>query len=255
MVRVAIAYTTKNRTDYTKQTLPRILDEAEGNFDLYWLDGSTTKESLQFPHEFAYQWREEHGGKYPLKEFHTGIGGGAAAAIQQAFLYLMGKDVDYIGLIENDVLLEPGWFEKTMELFSKKPFFPEVFKFANVGAVSARCFKHRIIEKQEDYAIMADVGAGMVIFKKELIPALLENFRRPALWEVQALCRYFSGYDYPTPKMILEQDPKVEKMWCLSEDWFWPIILMSRGFATLATVPCMTVNLDDVNGERDPVEK
>lgn len=244
-MKTAIAFTTKNRTEYTAQTLPRILDEAEGNFDLYWLDGSTTPEGKNFPYEFAAQWRADHDGKYPLKEFHAGVGGGAAAAIQQAFLYLMGKeDVDYVGLIENDVLLEPGWFAKTMALFD-----------AQVGAASARCFTHRILKKCEGYSVMADVGAGMVIFRKELINDLLLNFRRPALWEVQAICKHFTGLDYPIPKMATDQDPEMKQFWVLSEDWYWPIVLMNKGFSTLALTPSMAINLDDPEGIRDPVEK
>jgi len=243
--RVALAYTTCERTDFTAITLPPIMAEAEGNFDLYWLDGSKTKQGRDFQGEFAYAWRADHGGKYPLKEAHLNVGGGAANAIIAAFTYLLGKDVDYIGLIENDVLLQPGWFDKTMKLFTHAP---------KVGIASARCFSHRILERRGAYAVMADVGAGMMIARKDLVHDFLINWRTPALWECMALCKHFTGLDYPIPKFVQESDPALEKDWAMTHDWYWPIIAMRRGYATLALTPSLARNLDDPDGLRDPVE-
>lgn len=247
-MKTAIAFSTKDRTEFTAQTLPRILDEAEGNFDLFWLDGSVTQQGMNFPAEFAYKYRNEHDGKYPLKALHQNVGGGPAAVIQAAWKFMYDAGYDYIGLIENDVLLEKNWFKRCMELFDKK-----IHDRVEVGAVSARCFTDRIHRKYEDYAWMANVGAGMHITKSEFILPLLEEWHRPLLWVMQQLWRKWTDNLYPVPPQIKEEDR--DKTWIFTDDWWWEFTLMKRDHVTLACVPSMAINLDDLNGERDRVEK
>lgn len=252
-MKVGIAFSTKDRIGFTMETLPRILDDVDGKADVFWLDGSVTKEGKQFPADFAFNWRREHDGRYPVKEQHMGVGGGPAAVIQAAWRYLYDKNYDYIGLIENDVLLTPGWFDKCMALF-EAPARIQAYE-VRVGAVSARCFTDRILEKHATHALMANVGAGMFIVKRELIPALLENWRMPLLWEMDVFFKYYTGRSYPVPPPIKKQDPELKLTWTMTHDWFWEVVLLSKGYATLACVPSMAINLDDPQGERDPVEK
>ena len=241
MNKVGIAFNTCDRIDYTKQTLPRIIEE-EGDFDLFWIDGSKTDEGKNF-HRTAFP-------SLRVTERHPNVTGGAVAGIKYSWQTLYNKGYEYIGLIENDVKLTPGWFKKTMALFNHPNFSRPV------GIASARCFTHRVanFESGEGYAIMADVGAGMCIIKRELIPILANNFRRAALWEVRALFKHFTGLEYPTPPMCTKQDPELKQEWFLSEDWYWPVVAASRGFATLATIPSLAYNLDDPDGFRDPVQ-
>lgn len=255
-MKVALAYSTKDRTDFTAKTLPRILDDIDGKADVFWLDGSATKEGKDFVTNFAFNWRRDHDGRYPVKETHMNVVGGAAAAIQTAWRYLLGKDYDYIGLIENDVLLTPGWFDKCMELFNK-PQYADISaeNLWSVGAVSARCFTDRILERYENKALMANVGAGMFITRKYLIAPLLENWQRPLLWQMEAYFRHFLGRSYPIPTMVLKEDPKLKRTWSMTEDWHFEPTLLYKGYITLACTPSMAINLDDPNGERDPVEK
>lgn len=263
--KVAIAYLTKDRINFTAQTLPLVAAEAESNFDLWWFDGSATAEGVQFPTNFLFHWRNEHEGKNPIHKVMMNVTGGSAQAIIAAWQALYHEGYEYIGLIENDVLLEPGWFKRCMEMFDEEITTQEKYSspIANVtmsntyktGAVSARCFTDRIFEKRGNYAIMANVGAGMFLTRREFIGPLLENWHRYPLWIIQALCKYFTGYNYPIPKGIREQDPEMKKTWYLSEDWFFEVVLWSKGYHTLACVPSIAINLDDPDGKRDPVEK
>jgi len=246
MNKVAFAFSSKDRCDFTAQTLPRILDEAEDNFDLFWLDGSVTNKGKVYPYEFALQYRQTHEGKYPLTQLLENIGGGAAAVIVYALQNLYQKGYEYIGLIENDVLLEPGWFKKTFELFNR---------YATVGAVSARCFKDRTLVVWDDHAVMANIGAGMILFKREVVMPILENWQQPKLWEVQALCKYFLNKNYPIPKAVLEQDPELKQTWQMVHDWWFEPVLWSKGYTALATVPSMARNLDDPGNARDPLQE
>lgn len=261
-MKTAIAFTTKDRIDFTEKTLPRILDDVDGKADVFWLDGSVTPEGKQFPANFAFNWRRDHDGRYPVKEFHKDVGGGAAAVIQTAWRYLLGKEYEYIGLIENDVLLEPGWFDKCMGLFDKpkyvrddEPASVQVGEPWPVGAVSARCFTDRILERYDNEALMANVGAGMFITKKELIAPLLESWQTPMLWQMEAYFQHFTRRPYPIPPMIKKQDPELKLNWLMTHDWLWEAVLLHKGFITLACTPSMAINLDDPHGERDPVEK
>lgn len=260
MKKVGIAYTTKDRIDFTRQTLPPILAEAD-DFDLFWVDGSATAEGKQY---FQTSHPSQH-----IAERHANVTGGAAAAIQHCWVALYNKGYEYIGLIENDVRLLPGWFKKTMALFDVETrrieivnVYPdaEIKSFyrdlpIKVGAVSSRCFTDRIHQLQEGFATMANVGAGMIIVKRDLIPALLLNWRMPMLWEVQALFEHYTGRKYPIPKTVREQDPEIKKDWQFTHDWWFEIVLLSKGYTTLACTPSMAYNLDDINGVRDPVQK
>jgi hypothetical protein len=237
MKKVGIAYTTKDRVDFTKQTLPPIVAESD-DFDIFWIDGSATEEGKRY-----------HATSHPstnIVERHAGINQGPAHAIQYAWQTLYNKGYQYIGLIENDVKLKPSWFKKTMALFDARE---------KVGAVSSRCFTDRISKIHEGYATMANVGAGMIIVKRELIPALMLNWKMPMLWEVQALFKHYTGSDYPIPKMVLEKDPELKQDWQFTHDWWFEIVLLSKGYRTLALTPSMAYNLDDPDGFRDPVCK
>lgn len=262
MKKVGIAYTTKDRIDFTRQTLPPILAEAD-DFDLFWVDGSATAEGKQY---FQTSHPSQH-----IAERHANVTGGAAAAIQYCWATLYNKGYEYIGLIENDVKLAPGWFKKTMALFEvnnyplvtyEEPYLPEgrgnkvrttTQIDIKVGAASARCFTDRIDEKHFSFTTMANVGAGMIIVKRDLIPALLLNWRMPMLWEVQALFKHYTGREYPIPKTVREQDPEVKKDWQFTHDWWFELVLLSKGYVTLACAPSMAYNLDDIKGLRDPV--
>lgn len=235
---VAFAYSTKDRVEFTKQTIAPILNE-DGEFDLFWMDGSDGA-------GLALATMPEWAANGKLTETHCGVTGGAATAIQYSLMTLYNKNYDYIGLIENDVLLFDGWFQRIMDLFKTCPL--------PIGAVSARTFTGRILKRYGDYVEMANVGAGMILFKRDMVPYILMNWRMPMLWEVEAFCAHFRGEKYPIPPQVLQQDPERKQDFQMTHDWFFEPVLWNKGRSVYAPVPSMAVNLDDLYGTRDPVE-
>lgn len=229
MKNVAFCYTTKDRVEYSQQTLPKVIAETD-KFDLFLVDGSSTDAGRQFPLQ------------YPQFPTVSNIIGGPDAAITYCLKMMYERGYDYCGLIENDVLLEDGWFAPMFDLFGKEE---------KVGAVSARCFRDRILDKRDGYAIMANIGAGMILLRREVIPLLFENYRRPFLWELQTIFKHYTYKDYPLPKQITEADPEGKGKWQFSVDWIWDAILVAHGYTSLALSPSKSINLDDPQGRRD----
>ena len=73
--RVAVAYSTKDRTEQTRLTVAPLIDDP--NIDLYWFDGSTTDLGRQLPFELC----PDH---TAICEVHQGVVGGPDCAIMHA---------------------------------------------------------------------------------------------------------------------------------------------------------------------------
>src|ERR1700733_15549827 len=110
-MKLAIAYSTRDQVELTKQTFPGLYDAAEENgFHIYWGDGSKTEEGFKFFRE------------YPLRtRLRETVRGGADAAIVWKLSTLLESKSNYthIGLLENDVLLDSDWLEPTLSLFAQ----------------------------------------------------------------------------------------------------------------------------------------
>lgn len=224
MNRVAIAFSTKDRTELSKRTVEPLLQPDK--FDLWWMDGSDTEEGRNL-------WRR--GGSYiAASDFYVrnNVRGGADATIVSSLTELLSKDMgngaryDYVGLVENDVLLQVDWYKKTMELF-------EIGKRdgLRVGAVSARCYEDRILIQRPDYAIMHNVGAGMVIFTREAAELILKHFRTGRTNVNRLLFSQLSGID-------------IGSYWAFrgglhacTSDWHWDTVLAAHGLAVCALTP------------------
>src|SRR5882757_9727571 len=101
-MKLAIAYSTKDQTELTVDTLP-LIENCGG--DIYWCDGSRTEEGIRLPKLAGYM---------PSRVF-----GGADAAIawKLSTLLTFPQGYTHIMLLENDVLLDPDWYEPTISLF------------------------------------------------------------------------------------------------------------------------------------------
>ena len=221
MKKVAFCLTTKDRVHLTRQTLPPILAEAE-HFDVFWVDGSVSEEGALFA----------KAGAPGIAGVHMGVTGGADVAIVYSLSIMIELGYEYVGLIENDVLLEANWFERIFELFR--------IDGLNTGAVSARCIRGRIIERRPGYAIMANVGAGMVLFRREAAEAVLDHYRTPTNLEFAFLTEYYTGVRCRG----FEQMDGRELLSEMTGDWSFESSLLSRGMVTLACIPSMATNVD-----------
>jgi hypothetical protein len=227
MNRVAIAFNTCDRIELTKQSIEPLLQPDK--FDLHWCDGSKTAEGIDLLKE------------YSLHKFtsHYGVRGGSGPAIVYALTMLlahargMERAYDYIGLVENDVLLQGGWYEDLMALFKIGEQSGLV-----VGAASARCYEDRILIQRDGHAIVHNNGAGMIMFTRKAAELVLQNYRTAWTAENRLLFSQLSGLD-------------IGKWWAfrgnenfLVADWRFDMILAANGLASLALTPNRATMLD-----------
>lgn len=232
-MKVAIAYLTKDRVELTKQTASQLpFDHA----CVYSVDGSTTDEGRM---AVCASFRV-HGAYVP--RMHCGVQGGADAAIVYALTEMLKADDQFthVGLCENDVLLAPDWFERTMALFEKG---------ANdglcVGAVSARAYADRILIQRDGYAVMHNLGAGHVVFTRAAAKAVLANYRTGWWPDNRALFAQLSGLDIGRYACF-----RGNAQW-VTADWNFDAILAQHGFASVALTPSAA----EMIGQDPPLEQ
>lgn len=226
---VAFCFSTKDRPDLTYQTITPILQES--GFDLYWIDGSKDPENQKLP--LGYM------GVKKVKEIHRGVVGGADVAILYSLSLLLEKGYEYIGLIENDVLLEQGWFKKILDLFKQGENEGLI-----VGSVSARSYQVRMLIPRGNYAVMKNVGAGMVLFRRKALVHVLNSLRTGTVGEPSFAFSYYTGKQGIIPWQInASSDQQVPKFrTCM--DWFFESSMLPYGYMSLALTPSMAKNID-----------
>ena len=106
-MKLAIAYSTKDRRDLWAQSLPVLA--LKPGYDFHIIDGSEST------------WRPKLAPALKWYTFHPNIRGGADAGIAASLSILLNHEAQYthVGLLENDFLLDADWFEPTIELFEK----------------------------------------------------------------------------------------------------------------------------------------
>jgi hypothetical protein len=234
MNRVAIAFNSCDRTELTKRSIEPLLQP--GKFDLHWCDGSKTDQGIVLPTLYRTQGDAIH--------HHSNVRGGSGPAIVYALTTLLvapcyeGTTLnpgwyDYIGLVENDVLLEPNWFDDMMALFDqgKQAGF-------NVGAVSARCYEDRILFQRDGYAVCHNLGAGMIMFTREAAELVLQSYRTVWTTENRTLFAQLSGIDIGSYWAFKGNQHM------LVADWNFDRVLAAHGLASLALTPNRVTMLD-----------
>lgn len=225
MNRIAIAFSSKDRVDKTRQTLPRLLAVPE--IDVHWVDGSATEAG----HCFFGEWTKQQN-----LFFHSHVEGGSCRAIVYALTELLSDpDYDYIGLCENDILLDEDWFEPTMALFDKGA--DEGLK---VGAVSARNFVDRVLIQREGYSVNHNLGAGFIIFTRKAAEIILRTYRTHMTSENRKIFSILSGIDIAPFWAFRDSDHMVVA------DWGYDRILAEHGLCSLALTPSKATHLEDL---------
>lgn len=216
MNKVAIAFSTRDRVELTKQSIGPLLQP--GKFDLFWMDGSDTEKGKACP----------TGCGLADFEWHANIRGGADAAIVYGLTTLLDhpNNYDFVGLAENDVLLAPDWFAPTMALFQRGED-----DGLEVGAVSARCYQDRILVQRDGYAVCHNLGAGHVIFTREAARLVLSHFRTGWTTDNRLLFAQLSGLDIGRWWAFRDGEHAI------TSDWIWDAVLAANGLASLALTP------------------
>lgn len=245
MNKVAIAFSTKDRVELSRQAIAGLtgiqqkqpgatlvdLSFVDIRFDLLWVDGSASIEGQDLIKDYAPHFMKG------TVCFIPNVRGGADAAIAHNLSRLLrdSANYDYIGLVENDVLLDEDWFTPTMALFEqgKKDGL-------HVGAVSARAYEDRILFQRDGYAVMHNLGAGMSIFTREAAALVLACCRTGHTLENRRTFMQVSGLDLARWNGFV-RDPHPTCM-----DWQFERILAQNGLACLALTPakCQMIGQD-----------
>ena len=224
-MKLAIGYSTKDQVDLTKQSLLRL----GSGFELYWCDGSATEEGKAY-------FEKIHG----AAGHSASIYGGADAAIVWKLSTLLDAPEGYthIGLLENDVLLDPDWLEPTMALFELG-----ARNGLDVGCVSPRSYVDRVLIQRDGYAVMHNVGAGAAIFTREAAEVALRTFRTGYWPDNRQVFAQLCGIDIGMYAAFRFNDQNV------TSDWHWEVALAQRGLACLALTPSKA----DMIGQNPPL--
>lgn len=212
-MKVALAFSSKDRVELTKQTIPWPTDQ----FDLFWNDGSTTEYGRDY-----FEAAPERSAKQ-----RTRVTGGADAAIVFALTQMLADpSYTHVGLLENDVLLTKDWFGPTVALFKRG-----ADEGLEVGAVSARAYEDRVLCQRDGYALMHNLGAGHVIYTREAAELILAKYRTGWWTDNRAIFAQLSGLDIGRWACF-----RGNQQW-ITADWGFDTVLANHGLASLALTP------------------
>jgi len=225
MSKVCISYSSKNRLELTQRTIAPLLPQS--GWDLWWYDASTDPDAAAFFNDHCNE-------TVRAQRLHGGSCRYIVAALTQMLAWEEPR-YDYVGLCENDVLLDDDWFEPTMGLFMYQEL-PQ----PKVGAVSARTYEDRILIQRDGYAVMHNLGAGHIIFSREAACLILNQYRTGYTGENRKLFSMLSGID-------------IGRYWAfkglehmLVADWSYDRMLAQAGMCSLALVPCKATQLEEI---------
>lgn len=228
--RVGFALSSRNRPGLTRQTLEAM--DADGGFDIIWNDGSAEAEALALPKNFRFR-------NARLVEVNYGVGGGPDAAICFGLKRLLERGYDYVGLMENDIALQPGWFGRLMNLFELAGDDGIV-----CGAATVRSYGGRVIEHRSGYSINWGTGAGMVLFARPAAEVILRQYAK--LQMSTESIRSFYARLFRLDLRMRAQDNQgrlVEHEVRLTLDWGYTPMLYMHGYTSVGSVPNLARDL------------
>jgi hypothetical protein len=223
--RIGFALNTKERIEFTRCILPGL---DCGGFDLIWCDGSKTLEGRALA-------CHEHFKKTSLVEIHHDVTGGPDAAIQFSLKRLLALGYDYVGLIENDVQLSPGWLPALIAAW--KAAEQDGFK---VGAATARSINSRVLAVSPDYLVKWCIGAGMVLFSRSAAEAVLRDYATTTAKEIHSIFQKTLGVDLSGAWELFMGKPDRG----LGADWRYMASILKRGMVGVGTIPSYGKNID-----------
>jgi hypothetical protein len=221
---MAVALSTKDRCDLTRRILPA-LDEGE-HLHLFWIDGSDSDEGRALP-------SIAHFARSRLREIHFDVKGGPDVVIRRALRRMLDLDYELLGLVENDVELQPGWtaaLDATIRHAERDGLV--------VGAATVRTIACRCLCVLPNYAPMWNMGAGMVLFTRAGAAAVLEDYKPTGSSEVGAFwqSRGFELHSWDLGRDVPERG--------LGADWWYAAAMFHKGLVSVGSVPSMARNID-----------
>jgi hypothetical protein len=227
--RIGFALSSRDRFVFTLRTIKAL--DAESTFDLVWNDGSDRPEVPELSRYYVFK-------SARLVETNYGVKGGADAAICFGLRRLLDLGYDFIGLIENDILLQPGWLERLLSLFDLAAADGVI-----VGAVSVLGYQSRVLEYRRDYSIDWARGAAMVLFTRPAAQLLLDNYSSLRMTSQQI--RGFYAERFGAALHVPEW--AVGSRWIdgpMTVDWAYAPFLYSHGYACVGSIPSLACDLE-----------
>jgi hypothetical protein len=235
MAKVGFVFSTKDRPEFSQRSI-RSVDDAE--FDLFWFDGSDSPEGRALPSQTKFTKCNLVEVRLDVKGTRVGKPAGwhpADDVITLGLRHLLVSGYDYCGLIENDIELEPGWFNKLMDTIDMAT--DDGFK---VGAASVRTFSGRVLEYQPNYALLWNMGAGMVLFSKlGALATLMDYGPTPAI-------EYHDYYKELIDASVISPYSYNHVLGC---DWKYAMSMYKAGLVSVSTIPTMGRNFDGDYGD------
>jgi hypothetical protein len=216
---VAIALLTKDHPELTERSLPPLRKAAgAGLIDLFWVDGTSSNPYRVEPSPW---------------HIYNGITGGPDSAIVFALSAMLANgSYEHVGIVEQDVELLDGW-EECLNLFSQGER-----DGLSAGAVSARAYADRVLTCRDHYAVMHNLGSGMIVLTREAAELLLANYRTSFTSENRRVFAALTNIDIGTYWAFGANDHPI------TTDWGFDRILAENGLASLALVPNRVRMLD-----------
>lgn len=231
--RIGFAFSSRDRYFFTLQTLQSL--DTEAGFDLIWNDGSTEPAVPALAANYKFRHAR-------LVEFNPDVTGGAERAVCFGLSRLLELGYDYVGLIENDILLRHGWFRHLLEVFSRG-----AAEGIACGSATARSFESHVLEYRNGYAIQADIGAGMVLFSRAAAEIIMELYSNPSSLQMtthswQKFHADLFGVDLRNFAPFWAYPPNQAVPCTL--DWGYTPSLYLKGYASLSTIPSYASDLE-----------
>jgi hypothetical protein len=150
---------------------------------------------------------------------------------------MLALDYPFCGLIETDIQLARGWFAALMGLFDKG-----AADGLAVGAATVRAFEQRVLLKRPGYAVLMNIGAGMILLTREAARLILDHYRTPATPELRDWFLVSTGRDCAEfGEGAFRLGPGADV--ALASDYQYDMVLQRHGLCTLAADPGFAVDL------------
>lgn len=214
---LAISLLTCNKPELVARSAKPLLDGAVANkYHLFVIDGSTEANQKAI---WDLTW--------PAGHMHANVRGGAGAAIVYALSMMLAHKEHYshVALVESDVLLLDGWLD-CLDLFDLGRTVG-----LEVGAVSARCYVDRVLFQEDRFAVMHNLGAGMLVLTREAAQIVLDTFRTAWSTDNRRIFCQLAGVDIGSFWAFRTNEH------VLTADWHWEAALAACGLAALALTP------------------
>jgi len=227
--RVGFALSSKDRPEFTRKTIEGL--DADGGFDIVWNDGSETAEGTALPYSIQFK-------NARLVEVNHDVRGGPDRSICFGLERLLKLGYDYVGLIENDVVLQPGWSARLMNLFTLA-----AADGLACGAATVRSYESRVMEHRAGYSINWATGAGMVLFSRLGAQVILENYGK--LMMTAAVMRQFYARLFSVDLRLSSYSGRADWETCpLTLDWGYTPRLYIHGYASVGSIPSLAYDLE-----------